>query len=210
MNQEDLIRHYQSLLAEHGEASEALQYADQESHYARFKILRDIADPLGSVLDIGCGLAHLCHFMREKGINSAYHGVDIVPEFVDLANKALVNDPNAKVSLIDAQSPLPQGYDFAMLSGVFNNKMDDNQAFMETTLRQMWAACTKGIAFNAMSSYVDYFDDGLWYVDPADVMKFCKTELGGHVVLRHDYVLRDGGYPFEFAVYVYKDATVAR
>ena len=30
------------------------------------------------------------------------------------------------------------------------------------------------------------------------------SELGGHPVLRHDYVTRPGGFPFEFTMYVYK------
>ncbi|RVT84295.1 hypothetical protein DXV76_11455 [Rhodobacteraceae bacterium CCMM004] len=82
--------------------------------------------------------------------------------------------------------------------------MDDNWGFMTAVLRQMWAAAEKGIAFNAMTSHVDYRDPGLWYVDPGEVLAFCKSALGGHPVLVHDYVLREGGFPFEFALYVYK------
>jgi hypothetical protein len=96
--------------------------------------------------------------------------------------------------------------DYVMLSGVFNNKMDDNQGFMHSTLERMFNAAEKGISFNAMSSYVDYKDEELYYVDPMDIFAFCKTKLGGHPVLRHDYVVSKDGYPFEFAMYVYKQA----
>ena len=51
---------------------------------------------------------------------------------------------------------------------------------------------------------MDYVDDGLFYVDPTRVIDFCKIELGGHPILRHDYTLRPNGFPFEFSVYVYK------
>lgn len=75
---------------------------------------------------------------------------------------------------------------------------------MTRTLRQMWAAADKGIAFNAMSSHVDYRDEGLFYVDPMQVFASCKDDLGGHPVLCHDYVTRPGEFPFEFAMYVLK------
>ena len=88
-----------------------------------------------------------------------------------------------------------------MLSGVFNNRMDDNRGSMTRPLRLTWAAADKGIAFNAMSSHVDCRDEGLLYVDPMQVFAFCKDELGGHPVLGRDYVTRSGGFSFKFAMY---------
>lgn len=202
----ELIRLYQDTLFKNGPSSQAVQYADEASHHARFDILSQIDTNMTSILDVGCGLAEYCHYLRAKGNPAVYKGIDIVPEFVDLANLALTNDPNAEVCLTDAETgDLPQGYDYAILSGVFNNKMSDNWSFMSNTLVKMFSAANKGIAFNAMSSDVDYRDPALFYVDPIRVYEFCKKRLGGHPVLRHDYVLKENGFPFEFAMYVYKE-----
>lgn len=206
---EKLIAHYQGLLDKHGPSAEAVQWADSATQRARFSILAEISDDLGSVLDFGCGLGDLCLHLRKNGFTGAYHGVDIVPDFVAHANAVFQDDDKAQASLIKPGEALPTGYDFVLLSGVFNNRMDDNRGFMEDTLRAMWDAAEKGIAFNAMSTWVDFQDDALWYVDPSEVFAFCKEELGGHPVLRHDYALRDGGYPFEFAVYVRKSPGTA-
>ena len=205
MTSADIIAHYQSLLAEHGGNHKAVQYSDVETQMKRFKVLSEISVNLTSVLDVGCGLADLYHFLRAQGYESRYLGVDIVPEFVALAQGATALDPDATAQHIKPNDALPMGYDYVMLSGVFNNKMDDNWGFMTSMLRQMFASAGKAIAFNAMTTHVDYHDDELYYVDPMDVVNFCKTELGGHPVLRHDYVLREGGFPFEFAIYVFKD-----
>lgn len=124
-------------------------------------------------------------FLRAQGYESRYLGVDIVPEFVALAQGATALDPDATAQHIKPNDALPMGYDYVMLSGVFNNKMDDNWGFMTSMLRQMFASAGKAIAFNAMTTHVDYHDDELYYVDPMDVVNFCKTELGGHPVLRH-------------------------
>lgn len=199
----DLIHHYQSLLAKHGPTAQAVQWADTETQVGRFSILTEISADLGRVLDVGCGLGHLYSFLRAKGFEGTYQGVDIVPEFIEFASDAFASNPAARADLITPDAPLPF-CDYAILSGVFNNKMDDNWGFMTSTLRRMFEAADKGIAFNAMTSHVDFHDEGLYYVDPMKVFEFCKSELGGHPVLRHDYTLRPGGFPFEFAVYVYK------
>lgn len=207
MISDKLIDHYRGLLSEHGPTAKAVHWADSQSQNARFSILAEIADPLGSVLDFGCGLGDLLAHLRQNGFGGRYCGVDIVPEFVAHVENAFDGDVKAVLDTGDLE--LPRGYDFAMLSGVFNNRMDDNRAFMEDTIRRMWNAAGRGIAFNAMSSWVDYQDPDLWYVDPLEVFAFCKGELGANVVLRHDYVLREGGYPFEFAIYAYRDPVPA-
>jgi len=203
--QTKLIEHYQSLLAEHGDSPQALQYRDAESQFARFKVLSEVASPLSSVLDVGCGLGHLYCYLKSAGFSGKYVGVDIVPEFVEMAANSFRDDKNVTISLASGLEPLPTGTDYALLSGVFNNRMDNNLAFMQETLWHMFAAAKKGISFNAMSTYVDYYDENLYYVDPIQVFAFCKNELGGHPVLRHDYALSEHGYPFEFAMYVYKN-----
>jgi len=205
MDKTALIQAYQDRLRRFGPGPHAVQYADRDSHWARFEVLVGIDPGMESVLDVGCGLGDLCHFLRARGSTARYTGVDIVPEFVAHAASALAGDPAAGAQLMDvSDAQLPGGHDYALLSGVFNNRMDDNWGFLTATLGRMWAAAGRGIAFNAMSSWVDYRDPDLWYVDPMQVFAFCKRELGGHPVLRHDYVTRPGGFPFEFALYLYK------
>ena len=197
-----IVKHYQSLLKKYGPGPQAVQYTDLKTQNARFEVLSQVDKNLTSVMDFGCGLGDLWSFLRSKGDESLYLGLDIVPEFVDYANARFTD--GSKAQLIGDESVLPSGYDYVMLSGVFNNKTDDNWNFMTKTLQDMFSAAKKGIAFNAMSTFVDYQDPELYYADPMEVLKFCKQSLGGHPVLRHDYSVRRDGFPFEFAIYVYK------
>lgn len=205
-----LIRRYQERLATHGPSPQAVQWSDAESQSARFTVLYGIDPEMSSVLDFGCGLAGFCHFLRKQGNHARYHGLELVPEFVDVANSELADDPLAEISLADIEiDPPRQVYDYAVLSGVFNNRMDNNWNFMTSVLGRMFASCKKGMAFNAMSSFVDYEDSELYYSNPLEVLSFCKEELGGHPILRHDYTLGSGGFPFEYAIYLYKEPRFA-
>ena len=77
-----------------------------------------------AMLDVGLrSFAIFC----ARGSTARYHGTDIVPEFVGLATTALADDVAASVSLADAEDDtMPSGFDYAVRSGVFNNRIDDN------------------------------------------------------------------------------------
>ena len=142
---------------------------------------------------------------RSRGFSGTYLGLDFVPPFIDHDISKYRNDRRARFQLFDiATEDFPRGYDYLFLSGVFNNRTDTNKQFMLDTIIKMFDACNKGVAFNAMSTYVDYYDDALYYSDPLDTFDFCKKTLTRKVTLRHDYIVRDNSIPFEYTIYLYR------
>jgi SAM-dependent methyltransferase len=202
----DIVSHYQQLFRKFGDDPRATQQRDGVSQRRRFEILTEILpkDESVEVLDAGCGLAHLHDFLRLSGREDRYVGVDIVPEFVEAARSRLAGDPDVEVLQLDVLREDPPSCDYAFVSGAFNNRMSDNRGFMEEMLRRLWAVARRGIAFNAISTYVEYRDADLYYCDPREVFHFCRTELGLRVALRHDYGLGPQNYPYEFAISVLK------
>ena len=201
-----IIENYRTLLKKYGMDSRAVQWWDKESHWIRFKLLASVSSKMNSVLDIGCGFADFYHFLRSRGFNGQYLGIDIVPEFVSLAKESIKDCPNAEVRQLDIISePLPVGFDYGFASGIFNNHRENAHQFVYETLSLLWDACEKGIAFNAISTYVDYFDDELFYVNPMEMLEFLKGKLGGNVVMYHDYVVNRNGYPYEMTFHVFKE-----
>jgi len=57
-----------------------------------------------------------------------------------------------------------------------------------------------------MSTYVDFFDPGLFYERPERAFGFVKNEIAPFVILRHDYQVKPGVTPFEFIIYAYRSA----
>lgn len=201
----DLKSHYQDLFNQHGKSVKSLQWSNEETQVLRFQeLLRPISDE-DSVVDIGCGFGDFAAYMRANGRNGKYLGYDFVDEFIQNPNEAFKNDSNVKFEVMDVSSgEYTNEYDWFVASGIFNNKMEDNKAFLENALTKMFNASKKGISFNLLTKYVDFETEGLHYFHPSDVFDFCKKNLSPLVVLNHAYRLKEGIIPFEFTVYVYK------
>jgi SAM-dependent methyltransferase len=198
----DSIRtHYQSLLAVHGDGHAAAQYSSRESQEARYAILAQVADLSGAhILDWGCGTGHLATWLAGQGVDCRYTGVDIVPEFLELGRQKHPHHRFGPMGMFEEEK-----FDWVMVSGVFNNKMEDNQEFFRRNLTDLWHRCRRGLSFNLMSAWVEYEDPGLWYARPEDVFRTVKL-LTPFVTIRNDYIVKDTHVPFEFAVYAYRDA----
>lgn len=206
MKNRELIAYYQHLYTQYGDAPESVQYPDAAAQHVRFEILSQVASLPYSVLDLGCGLADFLKYMlSQKQFSGSYCGLDFVPEFIQ-ANRAAFAGHDA-VSFIEAslfEAELPQGYDYAFASGIFNNHTQDSESFFYTTLQKMFAAASKGIAFNALSTYVDYQDAALFYLNPTEVFDYIKRHLSRKVILKHDYLTKPNSIPYEFTIFVYK------
>ena len=203
-----LARHYETLARRYGASPEANQWRDLATQERRFAVLTAIAPDIveSSVLDFGCGTGALYGFLRDKvGFNGSYCGVDISAASIDIARKTW---PEARFEHADLLSGDTVGeFDYVLISGVFNNRLDEDwpcSSYMQDVLCTVFPLARKGLAFNAMSTYVDYQDANLCYFSPEEVFAFCKKNLSKKVVLRHDYQIKEGVIPFEFAIYVYK------
>ncbi|MGF9976251.1 class I SAM-dependent DNA methyltransferase [Viridibacillus arvi] len=195
----DIGKHYKNLFDKYGDSFKSAQWADKESQEKRFQILLGIEDIENSrILDFGCGTGHLATYLKRMNINVNYTGVDIVPEFISCAKE---KHPEYNFYL---NTELPnQKYDYIFISGVFNNKLEDNRGFYEKTLLDLSNFCNKGIAFNMLSHYVEYYDEGLFYENPETIFKFVKQNISPYIVIRNEYQLKKDIIPFEFTTYIY-------
>ncbi len=205
----DLETHYDRLAREHGDTPQAAQWTSRETQEARMAVLSEIGDlRRAKILDFGCGTGHLLAYLRSRGFAGEYVGYDLSSDMLALAEASF---PDARFERRDILTDgIAERFDYALVSGVFNNRVRDNWALMTSLLAALFPACDLGLAFNALSTYVDFFDDGLHYFDPGVVFQHCKEQLSPRVCLRHDYEIKPGVVPFEFTVYVMRGAALAR
>jgi len=209
MDNENLVLHYQELLSKHGNTANTLQHFDEYSQRERFRILTSVIDVMSfSVLDVGCGLGHLASFLNNTTKKFTYLGTDIVPEFVSLSKDNFKSYPNIQFEhknvFETGQMNGENLYDYVIMCGIFNNKMDDNWIFLTEALQKAYNMANKAVAVNLLSTYVDYQEKDLYYCDPLQIFDYCKKSVSKKVSLRHDYIVKKGSIPYEYTIYLYK------
>ncbi len=198
---ENIKNHYRMLLEKYGDAPESAQWTDQQSQEIRFKELIKVGQIDGArVMDFGCGTAHLATYLKKHDICVQYTGVDVVEEFFQIAQQ---KHPEHRFGLME--DFINERFDYVFISGVFNNKQRGNRKFYQDSVRKLFAQCDVALAFNMMSTYVDYQDDDLFYEAPERAFSFVKQEITPFVTLRHNYEVKPGVIPFEFVIYAYRE-----
>ena len=143
-----------------------------------------------SVLDIGCGVAHLYEFLKMGGWNGEYLGVDPNKKAIDMIDENI----NAVHGTIE-DLPDFMKYDWVVASGVFNLGLKEEHSFW--IIDNMISHANKGIIFNMLqapypdSKYEAYYPD---YVKN----KLLKYE-NDRIEIIEDYMGDDA----EFTVYFY-------
>ena len=205
---ESLKSYYQGLYAQFGNSHQSVQHVSREAQNVRFKIFLERISNNSRVIDLGCGLGDMLTFFRDNGFTGDYLGLDFVPEFIHSAKEKFLADKRSNFEVFDIYSDaMPLGYEHVLISGVFNNKTNNNFSFMKSALTKSFAACEESVIFNALSTYVEYEDPTLFYIDPMVIFNLCKQEMTPLVNLKHDYVTKKGGYPYEFTLSLHKEGS---
>lgn len=193
------VKRYQRRLKEHGAGIQAMASGVSSRQRIRFEVLQGIGISHGSsVLDLGCGLGDFQAWLLSEGIEVDYTGYDLVPQFVEQASARY---PEASFEVRDIHSEgVGRRFDYLVASQVFNHTLEheDNLEFAKRTIERCFSACEKGLAFDFLTSHVDYREDHLYYYDPGELLNWSKT-LTKRVRLVHDHPL------YEFALFLYPD-----
>ena len=146
---------------------------------------------------MGCGYGEFVKYCISKKIKiSTYYGYDLSANMIEAAKK-YIGSNNIKLF---QSGDINTFADYTIASGVFNVKFDENlenwEAYVYKTIKNMFKNSRKGISFNCLSKYVDWEQNKLYYADPLVIFDFCKKNLSKKVNLIHDYDL------YEFTVQV--------
>ena len=145
-----------------------------------------------SVLDVGCGVAHLHTYLKNQGWNGKYLGIDPNKKAIDLIDEN-INAVHATVEDIGKN----EKWDWAIANGVFNLGLKEEHSFW--IIENMISHANKGIIFNMLLA--PYEDPKYEAYDPKWVK--LKLEKYGHkkIEIIEDYMGDDA----EFTVYFYKE-----
>ncbi len=205
VDRNEYVARYERRLQEHGYSPQALGWGEQGRQDVRFAVLAQHAlrRPGSSVLDVGCGFADLYGFLRARGWQGRYTGIDLVPGLLDVARMRHPDIELQELDLHDAPARLAP-HDFVLASGIFNAvlKGESNHDHIRASLSTMLELATVAACADFLSTYVDFEHDGAWHTDPGWAITTGRT-LTRRLTLVGDYM------PYEFALFLYRDDSIS-
>ena len=202
-----IVEHYEDCLARHGDTAAGVDWPNERDARIRYQVMLDLIrdkNEAASVLDFGCGAAHLYeHLLRQGRGNIDYAGLDVSEKFVALSREKFPDRPFYCLDVLQAADRLPL-FDYVLMNGVFTEKRELAQeemfAYFQAMITKVFEKSRRGIAFNVMSKAVDWERDDLFHLSIDQLMDFLTKKISRHVVIRNDYGL------YEYTTYVYKEA----
>ena len=162
-----------------------------ENAQLRFqKIYEAGIDEKDSVLDVGCGVAHLHTYLKNQGWNGKYLGIDPNKKAIDLIDENI----NTMCGTID-RLPDFMKYDWVIANGTFNLGLKKEHTFW--IIENMISHANKGIIFNMFVA--PYTDLNYEAYDPKQVKFKLQKYAHSKIEIIENYFRDDA----EFTVYFY-------
>ena len=146
-----------------------------------------------SVLDVGCGVAHLHTFLSNQGWSGKYLGFDPNKKAIDLVDEGI----NVMEGTIEDLGELAEWnrFDWAVSSGVFNLGLKEEHVFF--IIENMISHANKGIVFNML--HAPYEDPKYEAYYPEQIKHKLNKFDHSKIEIVEDYMEDDA----EFTVYFY-------
>ena len=144
-----------------------------------------------SILDVGCGVAHLHTFLSNQGWSGKYLGFDPNKKAIELVDESI----NAMEGTIE-DLPDFMKYDWAISSGVFNLGLKEEHTFW--IIENMISHANKGIVFNML--HAPYEDPNYEAYYPEQIKHKLSRYDHSNIETVEAYMPEDA----EFTVYFYK------
>jgi SAM-dependent methyltransferase len=188
---DDQKGYYADLIARHGNAREIAGWGSQASQERRFAVMACHWPLAGSrIIDVGCGRGDLLAYLKAQGQAPAFYvGLDIMEDALSFGR---ANHPEAQFicgDLLDPHLKLPVA-DYAVSSGVFNLTGKDHAEWIGRMVGAMYAATSRGAAFNVVSTLAPEHKEGHYYAAPDAMLRMAQA-ITPFVALLHDYAIHD-------------------
>lgn len=186
--------YYTRKLREKGDGAEGMDWRDRASQYLRFDRLLAFMHqvPGSSLLDVGCGSGELLAFCRSSGWKPSYLGIDVSEEMVEASNRRF-GEGTATTATVAELARLGRSFDHVVASGTFNVRQatpeEEWRRFFHRSVAEMFAVARRSVAFNIMSSCVDYRYDHLFYADVGEMAELAARCGTRRFLIDHSYPL---------------------
>jgi len=168
-----------------------LDWESEDAHLGRFSALTDKLDLSGlSILDVGCGLGDLYGFIRERGIDVSYTGIDILDDMVNEAGRRYPDASFLSGDMFSRELFHESEYDVVYSSGIFNLNLGNNREFLQKALPVFFKVASKWVVFNLLDPDHPVQSEKYAYFEPEEIIPWV-AEYSSHICVVRDYVPHD-------------------
>ena len=202
--------HYSKKFSEFGATSRGVDWGREEDVRRRYEKMLSVigkefveANKPVTLLDVGCGYGGLLGYAQETKptLTMQYAGIDVAANMIAWAKEHFEQIEFIEGDFLQFDFD-DRIFDFIVCNGILTQKLDtslmDMDRFAKKLIRKMFDSCRVGIAFNVMTSYVNFYAPNLYYKHPSEMLSYCLSEISQRVVLDHSYGL------YEYTLCIYK------
>jgi SAM-dependent methyltransferase len=206
----NIVTHYENCLDEHGDNHKGVDWPNEGDVKKRYDVMLDLIPQSKktskiSLLDFGCGAAHLYqHIIENNELRNVitYSGSDLSEKFITLCQEKYPENNFYCFDLLESGVDNIPMFDYIILNGVFTEKreleFEQMWSYFQLMIKKIFKLSNHGIAFNVMSKAVDWERDDLFHLSTDQLINFLTKEVSRNFVIRNDYGL------YEYTVYLYK------
>lgn len=201
-NTKRMIEKYKESFEKHGDSTRALMWSKFGYNERLESLTANLNLENSTILDYGCGLAHLKEFLSLRYRNFHYTGVDIVEDFIS-HNNDKYNDIKSEFNLINNYTDILENYDYIFISGVFNvlieNNFQEQFNYIKVVLIYLFEKTNICLSVNFMSDDVDFINEDSYHQNINELYNFVSKTLSKRLILDRSTM------PYEFTMRIFKN-----
>jgi hypothetical protein len=198
-----LVEQYQHAFAVHGDTPAGVMWPRGRQSLRFDALTRHFSGDDFSVLDYGCGLAHLKAYLDQRFSRYEYYGADLVPEFVKAVKTKY---PDSRMQLVRSHADVATTVDHVVISGTFNIIEGADRALyvdrVQTALLHLFSLARVSLAVNFMTDRVDFIQPHALHMSVEATADFMRRHLSTRLRVDESYM------PYEFTLVVLKDSEI--
>lgn len=209
--------YYSKTFQKYGATAKGVDWNDEDELLLRYdKMLAVLqkdflvrSENPATLLDVGCGWGGLLKHTRTIGVPIEYAGIDVVESMISAAKEMFPEERFVCGDVFELDDD--EKFDFVVCNAMLTQKLGVSipqmEQFAKDLVIKMFDLCRHGIAFNMMSTRVNFMVDNLYYQNPGELLSWLLTEVSPRVRLDHGYSSLGSGKGrfYDFTVYVYRD-----
>lgn len=186
MSRADPLR-YKRAFNEYGESPKALRWANYKTAAVRYRqLVADLDIKNKSILDAGCGMGDILPFLYAKAIDFEYLGVDIEPNFIDIAKKRY--DGHQFKVANPFTDDFSETFNIVLSCGAMNANIPNWLGERKKMIAKLFKLSNEALAFSMAGNLGRQASetDNTAYAKTEDILEFCLT-LTAKIIIRNHY-----------------------